>query len=438
MNFPQSVSYLNGLGNEILSMKLGLDSMRRLASELGDPQKEVPAVHIAGTNGKGSTAAMTAAIVERAGLKVGLYTSPHLIDIRERIKVGALNIAEEDFARLASEVSLAGQRLVSRGELPALPTFFEQVTMIGFLYFLERRVKLAVLEVGLGGRLDATNICRPLVIGLTPIAKDHEKYLGDTISAIASEKAGIIKEGVPVVSASQPPEALRVIKDRCAELGSDLTLVEESTSETSARREGFFNLHLETSAGSYDVRLNLRGRHQVGNAATAIHLVEKLAEHGLPIETSAIVSGIESVSWPGRLEILKTRSGRDLLLDGAHNPDGARSLRRFLEEEYADRAVTLIFSAMSDKALEEMTQTLFPIVQTVIATRIGNPRAVEPAVIARQELRIGRRVLTAETSVEAMALAETETSVTGIICAAGSLYLIGELRAQLLSSSGER
>ncbi len=437
MNFPQSVLYLNRLGNEMLSMKLGLGSMTLLANALGDPQTRMQSVHIAGTNGKGSTAAMVAAIGHSAGLRVGLYTSPHLVEIRERISIGPETIAEVDFARLATDVSQVSERLVMRGELPALPTFFEQITMIAFLYLVEQKVDLAVLEVGLGGRLDATNICHPLVVGLTPIAKDHERHLGETITEIASEKAGIIKPGVPVVSAAQRPEARRVIEDRCRELGSQLILVDESRMHGASRGDGFFDLHLETPFDTYDVKLNLRGRHQMGNASTAIHLAETLATHGLPISASAMVSGIGNTDWPGRLERVKTRSGRDLLLDGAHNPDGARSLRLFLDEEYRDRPVTLIFGAMSDKALVEMTQILFPAARTVIATRIGNPRAVETSVIESRALELGCRVFRAETSAGALAIAESETPGEGLICAAGSLYLVGELRGISASVASE-
>src|SRR5262247_3839328 len=208
MNFEEATEYLYSLGNETLAMKLGLESVRALARALDDPQRKFPAIHIAGTNGKGSTAAMTASVLRAAGLRAGLYTSPHLVSITERIRIGDDEIAPDEFARLATDVRAAGERLVADSALPASPTFFEQVTMIAYLYFAEREVDLAVMEVGLGGRLDATNICEPVVTAITPIDFDHQNYLGDTLSSIAGEKAGIIKSGVPLVIAPQPGEAM--------------------------------------------------------------------------------------------------------------------------------------------------------------------------------------------------------------------------------------
>src|SRR5215475_14342484 len=218
MNFEEATEYLYGLGNETLAMKLGLESVRALARGLDDPQRKFPAIHIAGTNGKGSTAAMTASVLRAAGLRAGLYTSPHLVSITERIRVDGDEIAPDEFARLGADVRAAGERLVAENALPAPPTFFEQVTMIAYLYFAERKVDLAVLEVGLGGRLDATNICEPVVTAITRIGFDHQKYLGDTLESIAAEKAGIIKPSVPVVIAPQSVEAMNAIVERCMEM----------------------------------------------------------------------------------------------------------------------------------------------------------------------------------------------------------------------------
>src|SRR5262245_32750214 len=206
MSFEEAIKYLYSLGNETLAMKLGLESVRALAHALNDPQRRFPAIHIAGTNGKGSTSAMTASILRAAGLRAGLYTSPHLVSIAERIRIGDDEIAPDAFARLAAVVRAAGERLVAENALPAAPTFFEQMTMIAYLYFAERKVDLAVLEVGLGGRLDATNICEPIVTAITPVGFDHQKYLGDTLASIAGEKAGIVKPSAPVVVAPQSSE----------------------------------------------------------------------------------------------------------------------------------------------------------------------------------------------------------------------------------------
>jgi len=432
MNFQQATDYLLSLGHESLSMKLGIESISRLAQILGDPQAMIPAAHIAGTNGKGSTAAMLASISRAAGVRTGLYTSPHLIDIRERIRVDGAKIAQEEFALHATTVRQACEDLVQRGDLPAVCTFFEQVTMIAFLHFREKQVALGVLEVGLGGRLDATNICHSKVVGLTRIARDHENYLGDTLPLIAAEKAGIIKPGVPVVSSPQSPEVLTVIRNRCRTLDAPLTLVEPGAFVSKRGEGGFYRMQLRGQLDSYDVRLNLRGGHQPGNAATAVFLAERVRSIGAPITRSAIESGLSSAEWPGRLELFCVKE-REVLLDGAHNPDGAASLRRFLEEEFAGRSITLIFGAMSDKSLLEMIDVLFPVANCVIATLIRNPRAVEPAVI-KQASSVTNTV-GAESSDVALALALDVTPRDGLICVAGSLFLVGEMRA-LLTEDG--
>jgi len=432
MNYDEAVSYLYQLGHETLAMKLGLESVRRLASAAGDPQNKLPAVHIAGTNGKGSSAAMTAAIADAAGLRVGLYTSPHLVEITERIRIGGVDISAEDFARLAGDVRDTGERLVAAGDLPALPTFFEQVTVIGFLYFAEKEVDLAVLEVGLGGRLDATNICRPVVTAITPVGEDHQQYLGSSLASIAGEKAGIIKPSVPVVSSPQLPEVMEVIRARSAEVAAPLVSVEDLSVLTVARgSDGFYSMHCKTERDVYDVSLTLRGRHQTTNAQTAIHIAEQLHSAGFAVEHPSIIAGLGQVVWPGRLEMVRTSAGRDLLLDGAHNPDGARCLRAFLDEQFSGVPLTMMFGAMSDKPLAEMAQILFPAATTVIATRIANPRTVEPLRIEELALGFNRSALRAESAAEALAVAERTTPAGGLICAAGSLYLVGELEAIL-------
>jgi dihydrofolate synthase/folylpolyglutamate synthase len=438
MEYRGAIDYLDGLGHETLAMKLGLDSIRRLAHAGGDPQLKFPAVHIAGTNGKGSTSAMVAAIATEAGLRAGLYTSPHLVEISERIRVDGRAIAAADFARLATAVRETGERLVAAGELPAPPTFFEQVTAIGYLYFAEQEVDLAVLEVGLGGRLDATNICAPLVTAITPVGADHQQYLGETLGEIAGEKAGIIKPGIPVISAPQPPEADQVIRARAASLDAPLTTM-DSISEMivepeAGERLGFYRLRCRTATSSYDVRPNLRGRHQATNAAVAILIAESLAAQGLNVSHRAILDGIQYVSWPGRLEMIEGRHGKPLLLDGAHNPDGARKLRAFLDEHHAHQPITLIFGAMSDKALNEMAEILFPIASTIIATAIPNPRALAPERIAELAEGENRRALIARDIPAALELASAETPPDGLSCACGSLYLIGEIKSLMGNS----
>jgi dihydrofolate synthase/folylpolyglutamate synthase len=436
MTFLESVRYLYSLGHEMVAVKMELESIRALCHALGDPQKLCPAVHIAGTNGKGSTSAMTEAMVKASGLRVGLYTSPHLVNITERIRVDGREISPEDFARLATRVRAISEQLVTDELLTAPPTFFEQVTAIAFLYFVERKVDLAILEVGLGGRLDATNICQPLVCAITPVSADHQQYLGHTLAAIAAEKAGIIKSTAPVVVAPQEPEAMKVIAEKCALARAPLINAGTSDAEmeiTNRDSVGMYGFHYRARLAQYDLRLNLRGRHQIINACAAIHIAEQLQEAGLNLSRGAIVEGLASVDWPGRLELISPRTAGalpDILLDGAHNPAGARVLRDFLNE-HCPPQLTLIFGVMSDKALTEIAESLFPAAQTIIATRINNPRSTDPRAIAAAVAGKGWNVTTAENAAEALTEARRITPSDGLICVCGSLYLIGEIKQAL-------
>mgnify|MGYP002784145208 CR=1 FL=1 len=411
-------------------MKLGLETVQALASAVGNPQRTFPAIHIAGTNGKGSTAAMTEAILRAAGFHVGQYTSPHLISITERIRVDGSEIHENDFARLATAVRQSSETLVAEGKLAASPTYFEQVTMIAYLYFAERQVELAVLEVGMGGRLDATNICQPAVTAITPIGFDHQKYLGNTLAAIAGEKAGIIKPNVPVVVAPQPYEAMQTIVARAEELSAPLVSVagESFYAEPNA---GQYRLRYRT----YDVQLNLRGRHQAENAMTAILIAEQLRQLGWKIDQQTIEEGLSKANWPGRLQLIESpKFSVQLLVDGAHNPSGAETLRNFLDEHYAGVPITLIFGAMADKAAIEMAKLLFPIARHVILTQVENLRAASPQSIAEQTITIRQDSICSETLAEALLEAMRITPANGLIVVCGSLYLAGELLHHLTTN----
>jgi dihydrofolate synthase / folylpolyglutamate synthase len=449
MNFEEAVEYLYSLGHEMLAMKLGLDTIRALAAVCGDPQRKFPAIHIAGTNGKGSTAAMTDAILRAAGYRVALYTSPHLISITERIRVNGEDISQDDFARLASEVRAQCEKSVAQGVLAAPATFFEQVTMLAFLYFAEREVDLAVLEVGLGGRFDATNICRPIVTAITSIGHDHQKYLGETLAQIAGEKAGIIKTGVSVVVAPQEEAAMMTIAARAIELQARLVSVEERMRSSDNFRidstigdsdaadvslVGRYGIRYRTGRAEYDTLLSLRGKHQAFNALTAIHIAERLIEEGWEISTAAINEGLRGAEWPGRLEISQI-SQRLLLLDGAHNVEGARMLRDFLAEHFSTRPITLIFGTMADKAIDEMGELLFPIAQKVIVTRVENLRAAEPRRLQEIAAKWHENVPCADDVKQALALAVEATQQNGLICACGSLFLIGEIKEEMLTQS---
>lgn len=444
MNYTEAIQFLLGLGNEMLAMKLGLETVRGLAGKLGNPQRKFPAVHIAGTNGKGSTAAMTASIAQAAGLRTGLYTSPHLVNITERIRVNFKPITPTNFARLATEVRAAGEQLVAEGALPAQPTFFEQVTMIGFLHFAERQVELAVLEVGLGGRLDATNICEPVVTAITPLGLDHQQYLGETLAKIAGEKAGIIKPDVPVIVAPQEHEAMAVVKTRAAELSAPMISVSDSTrlwncafvrGESSLRDDPRFRLSMagqyvfdaSTPQNSYQVALEMRGRHQVTNALTAMLIAEELGKKGFGTRTEHIVCGLQRARWAGRLQMIEVSNRQPMvLLDGAHNPAGAQILRDFLEEHCREVPITLIFGAMGDKAVAEMAELLFPAARTLILTRAENPRAAETGRIAEWTKEIRQDAVCTTGLAEALTEAARLTPANGLIVICGSLYLVGE------------
>ncbi len=448
MDFSESVKYLYSLGHETLAMKLGLEAVLTMATAGGNPHEKFPAVHIAGTNGKGSTAAMTEAVLRAAGYRVGLYTSPHLVTITERIRVNGEDISQDDFARLASEVRSSSESLVAGDLLEALPTFFEQVTMIAFLCFAESKVDVAVLEVGLGGRLDATNICRPLVTAITPVSHDHQRYLGDSLPEIAGEKAGIIKVGVPVVVAPQDHEAMMAIAARAARLQARIISVEdemESSKQLSIdainegpdiMQIGWYRLRYRTEQAGYDARLSLRGRHQVINALTTIHLAEELNGLGLKLSPLEINYGLEHAWWPGRLEMLQPANvSAPLLLDGAHNAASARVLREFLAEHFSATSITLIFGAMSDKAIDEMIELLFPIAQKIIVTKVLNERATEPEVIAEKAERLNHHVICVGSVSEALAEASRITPQNGLICGCGSLFLVGEIKSLLLMTA---
>jgi len=433
MKFEEAIKYLYGLGNEMLAMKLGLESVRALARALGDPQKKFPAVHIAGTNGKGSTAAMTASILRAAKLRVGLYTSPHLVSITERVRVDGEEITTDEFARLATDVRAAGERLIAESALPAAPTFFEQVTMIAYLYFAEREVDVAVLEVGLGGRLDATNICEPVVTAITPIGFDHQQYLGDTLASIAGEKAGIVKPGVPVVVAPQSYGAHGAILVRCMEMKAPMiTPAPPFGVEAMSDDENIGRYRFRYSAwddDEYALRLGLRGRHQITNAIVAIHIAEILRIAGRGIPQSAIIEGLSKAEWPGRLEMIRSSpSQAPLLLDGAHNAAGAQALRDFLDEHFHSTPITILFGVSADKAIGEMGDILFPAASRIIVTKIASPRAADPNMIAET---VHRDVTCIENAGEALDEAMRITPQRGLICICGSLFLVGEIKQKL-------
>jgi dihydrofolate synthase/folylpolyglutamate synthase len=437
MNFAVANEYLLSLGHETLAMKLGLRSTELLLESLGNPQKSYECVQIAGTNGKGSTAATVFSICRAAGIPSGLYTSPHLVSIRERIKIDDCQISEEAFSRFATQVRNAAESLMERGKLEALPTFFEQVTAIALLAFRDANIKVAILETGMGGRLDATTVAGANIVAITPIALDHQEYLGETLKEIAFEKAAIIGPGVIAIVAAQLPDALEVILKRCSECGVEPMIGGCRASETASDPSGFFVVTFETSEDRYEnVRLSLRGRHQIENAGLAIQVAEALRRRGFDISKAAMIAGIQKTEHAGRLSAVNMNGAASVLLDGAHNPSAARKLCEYFDE-FVKGPLTLIFGAMRDKRVAEMAATLFPRADYLVLTRPDNPRAadIESLQTLAEGLVPDKKIVTAANVSEALKRAYQVTPVEGLICATGSLYLIGEVSALLANSS---
>lgn len=433
MRFDEALQYLLSLGHETLAIKLGLANVERLLEALDWPHKAFPSVQIAGTNGKGSTAVMLAAICREAKIATGLYTSPHLISITERIRIGGEQIAPEEFARITTHVRDASARVQKQSG--ALPTFFEQVTAVAFCAFSESRVELAILETGLGGRLDATTAAEAEVVALTPIALDHQEYLGATLEEIAAEKAAIIRPGTTAITAPQAAEVLKVIKRRAEDCGAPLRFAGQKVEVIGADTAGRLSVIIETARDVYErVHLSLPGRHQVINAALAIELAKLLRERGFAVPREAIIAGVETAQHPGRLEI-DERGTPSMIFDGAHNGAGARALRDYLSE-FVHAPVTLIFGAMRDKDLCEIAATLFPVAERLILTRIENRRAasfdeLQPVVPRTFDFD---RIAFADNANDALHMARVLTPPGGVVCVTGSLYLVGEVKRILASN----
>jgi dihydrofolate synthase/folylpolyglutamate synthase len=431
MDYDEALQYLLSLGHETLAIKLGLRNTKLLLNSLSNPQHSFPAVQIAGTNGKGSTASFLDSICRQAGIKTGLYTSPHLESITERIKIGGSEIAREDFANCATTVRDTANRLLRTGEIEALPTFFEHLTAIALVAFRDARVELAILETGLGGRLDATTAVEASVCAITDIGFDHEEYLGNTIESIAAEKAAIIHEGSTAVIAPQTAEALKVILDRCQEV--NVTPVFKCAGRIEeVSKDGRCKVTFETQNDTYEnVWLGLRGRHQIENASVAIQLAEVLRAR-FPITRENIVEGLETALHPGRLELFGDNPA--FLLDGAHNPSGAQALQEFLQK-FGRHPLTIIFGTMRDKRIDQIAEYLFPLADDLILTEIDNPRSASISRLLEVAKKLRRTNVTATTtSRDALKLAIEKTPAHGMICITGSLYLIGEIRTDVRHS----
>ncbi len=421
MTYGAAVSYLLSVGQELRGVKFDLANIRRLLEELGHPEQAWKAVQIAGTNGKGSAAAMLEAVLRSAGYRTGLYTSPHLVRVNERIHVAGEEIADSDFAAVSADVVAAVERLLARHELPAHPSFFESLTAIAFEHFRRAHCEITAVEVGMGGRLDATSALTPLLSIIMPVEFDHEPYLGHTLEQIAFEKAGIIREGGVVVSAAQHPEAASVLERVARERGARLVYAQQ---DTLLRLNG-------------QLRLALPGRHQAANAAVVATAVQELRRLSVEVSLAALVEGLATVRWPGRLEWIQGRPA--LLLDGAHNPAAARALGVYLRESLlasdpgaTGQRLVLVFSSMRDKAVAEIADLLFPLAAAVVLTRPQQRRAATPQGIAELTSHLNACVLEREEPGKALELARELAGPDGVVVVTGSLYLVGEIRQLVL------
>lgn len=421
------------LSLEKFGIKFGLDNIRTLSASLGHPQHAFKSILIAGTNGKGSVTAMVDRALGACGLRVGRYTSPHLVRLEERFAIDGAPVRTDVLAGLIDELRVLVADLVARGTLEAPPTFFEVTTAIAFELFKRAGVQAAVLEVGLGGRLDATNVVNPIAAAITSIDFDHEQYLGHTLSAIAAEKAGVIRRGIPVVVGPVPPEAHEVLASMCDLAGADFIDAEAGVRIESRTEDGRTVVHMATPMRDYGaVRLGLRGDHQVPNALVAVRLLEEIGR-SLPVTPDAIVAGIRDVKWAGRLQLVELPGGRRVLFDAAHNPAGAWALASYLKREFPE-PLPIVFGAMRDKDVALMLKTLLPAASTMVMTQAATSRALGTA-----ELTALARRLAPDASVEAepnprRALTRAWEHCP-LVCVAGSIFLVGDLLASLGSSA---
>jgi dihydrofolate synthase/folylpolyglutamate synthase len=422
LTYPESVRFLYALGNESRTAKLGLETVAGLLARLGDPHRSARFIHVAGTNGKGSVCAMIESALRAAGVRTGLFTSPHLIEPTERIQINGRSVSSVLFAQAFDRVHTVAETMLAEGALATHPTYFETVTLMAFLLFRDLGATTVVLEVGLGGRLDATNVVEPQVSVITPIDYDHEAFLGKSIEAIAAEKAGIIKAGVPVVLGPQRPSVAALLEARAAELAAPVFKY-SAWQVQDLQLDAYGSRFTAVGSRRLNIGCPLAGEHQVANALTAIAALDLLN-----VPSEAIEEGIRATRWPGRLE--RVSEHPEMVLDGAHNPAGASTLARHIQRFYSGRRVWLVYGAMRDKAVSEVAGILFPSAGTVILTAPAHPRAVRPealaALVDHPDLR------TAPVLSDALAVVRREAAPEDAVFITGSLFLVGEARALLV------
>jgi len=448
MSYQETVEHLYALGHELASMpahKFDLAYVRAMLEALGHPERRFASVLIAGTNGKGSTAATLASILRVAGYKTALYSSPHLVRINERMRVNGEAISDAEFALLHERVERTAQELLLAGKLPWHPSFFEMLTAMAFEYFAGVGVEIAVLEVGMGGRLDATNVVEPLVSVIADISLDHQKYLGNTIAEIAREKAGIIRKHGVVVTLPQHPQANDVIGNAVLENGARGVNAAKYVPPVSpgaaaelggpvVSAPGRSRYPLAVMGEEIMVDSPLAGRHQLRNIALAIATAEELAQFGFKVTARQIEQGIRETRWPGRFQVLAPSAAtrqREVVLDAAHNPAGAWALRSALSENFPGRELTLVFAAMRDKAIQEIAEILFPLARQVVLTQVNNPRCATTAELRQAASRTGAALQEGPTVAAALARACELSGPQGLMVETGSIFLVGEAMREM-------
>jgi len=432
--YQETIEYLHALQKH--GIKLALSNSFKLMEIMGDPHRKFRSVHVAGTNGKGSTSAFIASMLRSAGYRVGLYTSPHLVSFTERIRIDGVRIPERAVVELAQRVR-EGYRHASPGQAEAFsPTFFEVATAIAFTYFAEEGVDIAVIEVGMGGRLDSTNVITPLASVVTNIDIEHVEFLGSTLAQIAAEKAGIIKPGVPVVTGVVQPEVIKVIEEEASAKNAALYRLSEDfhAEPVSAQREQVF--HYRGISVSYDtIRISMLGRYQVDNACLALATIECLRSAGLVVDESAARQGLAGAAWEGRLE--RVARDPDIYLDGAHNPASAKKLAaavRDLKSSYA--RLILVIGILGDKDFQGIISELVPLAAHVIVTKPQYSRAMDVQSLAAKVRTLHGAVDSDDTVAGAVARAREISSPDDLVLVTGSLYVVGDARAFLCADAG--
>lgn len=434
MDYQLALDYLYSLGHETLAMKLGLGNIDILTKSLGQPQQTYSTIHVAGTNGKGSFCASLASVLAEAKIGTGLFTSPHLLDITERFQYKLKPISKTEFSNLLEKVKSQVDKLLSEQKLLSRPTFFEHITAIGFEYFRECKANLAILEVGLGGRLDSTNIVSPMLSVITSIDYDHQQYLGNTLTEIAKEKAGILKKDTPALIAPQAKEAAKVIQEVAEKVQAPLIWLDTSQINALAIKDGYWEFDFSTEKENYKaLKTGLRAYYQVITSALVVKAVEILNQQGFSISKQNIREGLEKTTWPGRLELIKLKEF-DLLFDGAHNPQGTKTLADFLvswlkERNYSQK--TLIFSVMKDKELPKMASLLFPLFDSVILLNQKDTRAIDFRQMDGKILNLAKQYFIVESVDEALKLAKIQAVKESLVVVSGSLHLVGSIKQHL-------